>query len=314
MTIGIAVAGPGAGLAVVRALAAVEKVTRGAIGGFVSFAVITSDRRLLRAETQRGGTSTLFTDGERLGSTPPSQLADAPLAVLMSSGPDRPTPLSQFTPGEADAGLVTGHRLPNVALSGRPSPNIALLTRLRAGEEPETAVPAVLTDYADADTGLIGLDASGRIVLGNTALTDARPDLGSVLVTSQFGSVGILHNAIYPVHGLAEFAAGVALDCLSPPDRSDFEVTFEAPTPLTLGDDNEALVDANGRILAIQVTQPNWLGERFEGAALNVHAAIRCGDKLLGHAVSEPYCIARNHEIVSMSGGTSARIAVRSAP
>ena len=314
MTIGIAVAGPGAGLAVVKALAAVEKVTRGAIGGFVSIAVITTDRRLLRAETQRGGTSTLFTDGERTDATPPRDIAEAPLAVLMSSGPDRPAPLSQFTPGDADAGLVTGHRLPNVALNGRAPPNIALLTRLRAGEATETAVPAVLAEYAEADTGLIGVDASGRMALGNTALTDARPDLGSVLVTSPLGSVGILHNAIHPARGLAEFAAGVALDCLSPPDRSDFEVLFEAPTPLHLGDKNEARVDAQGRILAIQVTQPNWLGECFEGAALNFHAAIRRGDRLLGHAVSEPYCVARNHEVVSMSGGIRARIAVRSVP
>ena len=34
MTIGIAVRGPGAGLAAFKALAAVEKIGRGAIGGF----------------------------------------------------------------------------------------------------------------------------------------------------------------------------------------------------------------------------------------------------------------------------------------
>jgi hypothetical protein len=70
VTIGIAVRAPNAGQAAFEALRTVERVARGAIGGFVSFVAITADGRLLRAETQRGGTSTLFTsmDGSPVAS------------------------------------------------------------------------------------------------------------------------------------------------------------------------------------------------------------------------------------------------------
>ena len=114
MTIGIAVYGPMAGLATFKALQAVERVGRGAIGGFASFVAITADGALLRSETQRGGTATLFTAGETICALPPQAFAEAPWAALMSSGPDRPAPLSQFTPGRAGVGLVSGHRLPNM--------------------------------------------------------------------------------------------------------------------------------------------------------------------------------------------------------
>lgn len=55
MTIGIAASGAWAGAGVLAGLRSVEMVGRGAIGGFVSLAVVTLDRRLVRAETQRGG-------------------------------------------------------------------------------------------------------------------------------------------------------------------------------------------------------------------------------------------------------------------
>src|SRR5699024_9962606 len=121
MTIGIAAHGPNAGLAVARALAAVEKVATGATRGYAVFAAIDSAGRLHRAETQRGGTATLFVDAEATGVAPPAEAAAAHTAGLISSGPDRPAPLTQYVPAEPGAGLVTGHRLPNAAgTSGRP--------------------------------------------------------------------------------------------------------------------------------------------------------------------------------------------------
>src|SRR5687768_16062026 len=110
MTIGIAAYGTRAGLAVCLALKAVEAVGRGAVGGFVSFVAIRSDGSVGRAETQQGGIAATFGAGlERL----PTDLRDALCAGVMSSGPDRPTPLSQFTPAAVGVGLITGHRMPN---------------------------------------------------------------------------------------------------------------------------------------------------------------------------------------------------------
>ena len=116
MTIGIAAYGPNAGQAIIDALRAAEVVGHGAISGFVSMVVIGEDGELHRIETQRGGTQGLLKGGEM-----PTHFMRARHAALMSSGPDRPSPLAQFTPGDARAGLVTGHRLPNtVGAAGSP--------------------------------------------------------------------------------------------------------------------------------------------------------------------------------------------------
>ena len=56
MTIGIAASGPSAGAGIMVGLRAIEAIGRGAIGGFVSLAVLTLDGRLVRAETQKDGT------------------------------------------------------------------------------------------------------------------------------------------------------------------------------------------------------------------------------------------------------------------
>src|SRR3546814_1977272 len=95
---------------------------------------------LFRSDTQRGGTATLV--GAK--GTPPPAFASARLVALISSGPDRPEPLMQFTPADAAVGMVTGHRLPNTpGVDGRPL-NLAVLARLQQGETPRQAVEAVL--------------------------------------------------------------------------------------------------------------------------------------------------------------------------
>src|ERR1700686_2557427 len=111
MTIGIAARGPNAGLAVYRSLRAAERVGTGSIGGFATFAAITADGKLLRHETQRGGTSTLFIEGESTGTEPPPEVAAATSAAVISSGPDRPEP-EKLLSADPLAGLVTGHRMP----------------------------------------------------------------------------------------------------------------------------------------------------------------------------------------------------------
>src|SRR5690606_4852307 len=76
MTFGIGISGPGAGLAAIRALQAVEAVSRGMIGGFVSLAVAGENGEVLRAATQRGGSASLFGHGAT-GGKPPREFAAA---------------------------------------------------------------------------------------------------------------------------------------------------------------------------------------------------------------------------------------------
>ncbi|MGF1529266.1 MAG: hypothetical protein ACFCBW_21165 [Candidatus Competibacterales bacterium] len=316
MTIGIAVSGPRAGLAVYRALQAVERIGRGAIGGFVSFAALDQRGQLLRAETQRGGTTTLFTDGEFTGVDPPEIIAGAPRAVLMSSGPDRPDPLSQFTPGLAGVGLVTGHRLPNMTGAAGVALNQALLARLAAGESSAHAVAAELAANPKLDAGLVAIDAHGRIALGDTALVQNRDDRGSAWVVDEATglAVGVLHNAIFPFGALAAVAIHAAMDAVDPQDHFDHQVALTAGTTLQLGTENRLDLDCNGEVMALQVTDPAWLSARWDGAVLPRGAKVYRNGAPVAKVVLEPYGVAQQGRLVSLSGRPEALLCLRQLP
>jgi acyl-coenzyme A thioesterase PaaI-like protein len=313
VTIGIAVRGPGAGLAAFRALAAVEKIGRGAIGGFVSFVAITAGGKLIRAETQRGGTTTLFTDGEATGVEPPPETASAPLAGLMSSGPDRPAPLSQFTPAATDVGLVTGHRLPNMPGKDGVALNQAVLASMQAGEPAARAARTILEQNPEADAGFIALGLEGEIFVGNTAHTAHRGDLGRALISdaSTGTAVAVLHNAIHPYQALADFAASVALDSMNPKDRVDFTIEIAAGTPIELGDANAVAIDDGGHAVTITVTQSSWLGPSRDGAVIDFEARVQRDGRSIGYTITEPYCVVRDGRLISLSGRKQVTIGVR---
>ena len=304
MTIGIAVRGPDAGLAVFTALAAVEKVGRGAIGGFVSFVAIAADGDVLRAETQRGGTGTLFTEGEMTGVEPPPEFATAPLAGLMSSGPDRPVPLSQFTPAAAGVGLVTGHRLPNMPGKDGMPLNEAVLAKMASGQSAADAAQSVLDRNPEADAGIIALGLEGEPFAGNTVHVAKRGDLGRALTSNASTGtvVAVLHNAIHPHQALADLAASVALDVINPPDRADLLIDIAAGTPISLGDANRVEVDGSGRAVGITVTQARWLGPSRDGAVIDFAAQVCQNGRLIGHTIAEPYCVVQGGRLVSLSG------------
>lgn len=313
MTIGIAASGPGAGLAVFRALAAVERVAEGAIGGFAVFVVIDAAGTVHRAETQRGGTATLFTDGEATGVAPPPIVAEARIAGVMSSGPDRPEPLEQFLPARSGVGLVTGHRLPNaIGPRGRPL-NIEVLERLAAGDDARTAVETVLDSDPEADAGVIAVDATGHVHGANSARVARRPDLGHARRSDPAGAavVEVLHNAIHPVAAIAELAACVALDSMFPPLRSDGHITITAGTPLTGSDDCRVHVDADGTVQRIETTDRRILTGRHNCAAIQLGADILHDGRLLGHTVFEPNVVVEDGRIVTLSGRTTIRIDYR---
>ncbi len=313
MTIGIAVRGPSAGLATFRALAAVEKVGRGAIGGFVSFVAITAGGELLRAETQRGGTATLFTDGEKTGIEPPPAIANAPLAGLMSSGPDRPTPLSQFTPAAPNVGIITGHRLPNMPGVDGVALNQAVLDRMRTGKPAEPAARTVLEQNPDADAGIIALGHDGEAFAGNSTHVQRRGDFGRALLSdAAAGTVAaVLHNAIHPHHALADLAASVALDVMNPADRADLHIEIAAGISIEVSDTNAVEIDADDRVIRITVTQPSWLGPSRDGAVIDFAALVRRWGRTIGHTIDEPYCVVREGRLISLSGRDRITIGVR---
>jgi hypothetical protein len=312
VTIGIVCCGPRAGLAAFRALAAVERVASGAIGGFAAFAAVDADGAVHEAATQRGGSATLFISGERTGADPPQAVCEAPLAGLISSGPERPEPLLRFLAVDGAVGLVSGHRLPAApGADGRPL-NRAALDAMRAGASPKAALATVLGANPEADAGLIAADHRGRLYAANTARVNRRPDLGAACRTDPAAgaSVAVLHNALGPGPSLSALAAETALAVMAPA-APDAGFLVAAGTPVTIGPAAAVEVDACGRAVAIETTDTSLLSGVANGAAIYLGAEVRREGRLLGHVAEEPNCTLEDGRIVSMSGQSSLRIAYR---
>lgn len=310
MTIGIVAQGPQAGLAVFKALQAVERVAQGSIGGFASFVAVTGEA-VLRHETQRGGSTTLFTAGESTGLGPDGATATALLAGLMSSGPDRPAPLAQFLPAAAGVGLVSGHRLPNMPGRDGVPLNIAVLEHLRAGHAPQSAVDLVLDANANADAGIIAGALAGGVYARNSTRVAGRPDLGHARRTLDGASVEVLHNAIYPVAALADLAAEIALDVMLRRLAPDGEIKLRAGTPVVAGRENRVLVDGALLAVEIQTTDVRLVDGCWNCAAVYLGARVVCEGTELGTTLTEPNMVVENGRLVSMSGQHEVRIGYR---
>lgn len=300
MTIGIAARGPRAGRAILSALRLVETVGKGAIGGFVSLAVI-ADGRLLRAEGPDGGGAALF-DG-----SPPSWIDDAGVAVLMSSGPNRPAPLAQFTPGDPEAGLVTGHRFPNApGQNGKPL-NLDVLERMRSGDNPEAAISYVIQANGDADAGLIAVSVDGQIYAADTARLARFSDRGQARLASGGAEVAVLHNAILPHRGLALLAAETALAEMDPPPPPRLTVRLEAGVPLVAGLIDAVHVDERDQAVAISVSDARLLSGRWS-FGLGYRASVLRGGISVAALLYEPYMLAENGRLYSIDGQDRAQL------
>ena len=309
MTIGIAAFGPNAGRAVTRALRAVERVGRGAIGGYVSLVALTADGGVLRAETQRGGVAALLTAAGEL----PAPLATADFAGLMSSGPDRPEPLSQFTPADGQVGLVTGHRMPNDYGAGDVRLNDEVLALMRAGASPAAAIRRVVAANPEADAGLIALDRQGRLGLGDTPHVAKRGDRGRARLLSPCGRAGVavLHNAILPHRPLAKLAAEMALDAMLPPDRVEGWITVAAGARLVpAGAGCWLEVDAAGQVTLIGVDRPHLLRGRWS-FGVGHEPELRRDGRRIGSVLYEPYMIIEDGVLRSADGQNSLRLPIR---
>ena len=313
MTIGIAASGDNAGLAIFRALRAVESVGSGCIGGFVSFAAISGAGVLVRATTQRGGTSTLFVVNERTGTDPPRDIASARVAALMSSGPDRPEPLSQFVVGDVGTGLVTGHRFAHVPGANGVAFNQEVLDRMMRGLSVDKAVDAVLDENRHADVGLIGVDLHGNVHARNTDRVADRLDGGSAehCEPAPGPSISVLHNAIHPVAGIAAMAADVAMETMWPTWSPEFWIEASAGTRVLLGESNSVRVDSNLRVLEITTTDPSLLRGRRDGSPIYIGSDVWQDGKRLGCTVFEPYIVLMDGVIESLIGQRSLRLGCR---
>lgn len=309
MTIGIAAHGPNAGLAIVKALAAVEAVGRGAIAGFVSFVAITAAGGIHRAVTQRGGSTALFDGDVR---SIPAEIAAAETAGLMSSGPDRPEPLSQFTPADPRIGLVTGHRMPNTIGVSGVNLNDEVLDLMNRGLTPEEAVERVLAANPDADAGIIALAVDGQLHAANTAHVERRGDAGRKLLRSleEGATVAVLHNAIHPYRPLALLAAEVAMDAMQPKDHPDGWITFREGVKLTAGPANAVHLSDDGAVESIVVENPRFLEGRWS-LGIGYETGVLSRFKPIATMLYEPYMVVDGGKLCTIDGRVTLSVPIR---
>lgn len=300
MTIGIAASGPWAGAGVLAGLQAVEMVGRGAIGGFVGLAVLTLDRRLVRAETQKGGTHGLFPEAT------PDEILTAPLAALISSGPDRPTPLSQFVAGDADVGLVTGHRFPQtIKRDGQPL-NGTILEAMRRGSSPQRAVDDVIDETPEFDAGFIALSAQGAFGIGNMPSVLRRSDQGAVQSScSETGSAAAaIHNAIQPHKAIGLLACETVLDAMRLRGTAQSTITLKAGLHLSYGAAPEIHVDIAGFVIGIDHPDARDL-QNEKSFGMGDRVCVKQDGRVIGWLAQEPFMVVRNNKIVTLDGKTS---------
>jgi hypothetical protein len=310
VTIGIAAFGPNAARAIVRALSAIEAVGRGAIGGFVSLVAITATGHVERRQTQQGGSALLFPGGP---ASMPAIIADARIAGLMSSGPNRPEPLSQFTPADGQVGIVTGHRMPNTIGASGMNVNDEVLERMRGGEAPADAVRRVTAANPDVDAGLIALAIDGSIAAADTSSVARRGDTGRAMIgsASEGAAVAVLHNAIRPHRPIAALAAEIAMDILKPSDRCDGWITFRKGARALPGLANSVSVGADGLVDSITVENPRLLVGRWN-FGIGYETPVVAANGAVAALVYEPYMVLEDGRLSTIDGCAELAVPIRS--
>ncbi len=301
MTICIAAYGQNAGRAILNALAAVEAVGSGAIGGFVSAVALSSDQ-CMRAETQLGGTAQLAFEQSKV------LFEQASIAGLISSGPNRPSPLSDFLPAIPGVGLVTGHRSPSSSGASRIPYNQQVLQGLQAGMTSRAAVDVIVSSNPRADAGFIAMTCDGIGFAGNTDEVLKRPDVGSASAQRNGASVLVMHNAITPVYPMADLAAQIALETLSPLYKRLSSITLQQGCEIVAGTRNMLKVDEQNRVRQVVVCQE----PEDDAAVLNLgfQPAVYREDIHIGVLLYEPYLVVDDGKLSSANGSSTIELSV----
>lgn len=297
MTIGIAAYGTNAGAGALAALRAVEQVGRGAIGGFISLAVITAKGDLLRAETQSGGTGVLWTDPlfERI--------SVAPCIGLISSGANRPGPLSNFVSADPQIGIVSGHRMPQTPTPDGERLNDVVLAMMRAGHDPQAAIDAVIAQYPGMDAGFVACSTGGKMGLGNMPSVLLRDDHGSVVLRSDEGTecVAAVHNAIQPCRAIGALAGEIALDVMVTQRAPAMWIKMRSGLSLNLKDRNAVHVDADCMVQQIDyATAAHLIGDWSIG--LGDKVPVLSGQGQTGWLGYEPFMTIKNGLVKTIDG------------
>lgn len=278
MTIGVAASGACAGAAVRAAVLGAELFGRGAIGGFAVFAVLDEAGRLDYRVTQRGGIGALAL---------PDAWMTAKVAAVISSGPDRPEPLTQFLVGAAGVGLVTGHRIPNSLGDDGVALNQAVLERLTSGEAPQSAVDQVLAASPELDVGLIAIGADGQLGWGDSARVLRRDDRGSFQRDDGASRLALAHNSIFSSRPLAEALGELAWAALHGREGRLRALRLNAAVPVRRASRDAVHIDSQGRVELIESANPELSRAQRRGTAIYLGSQVLCQGRPIGRVETE---------------------------
>lgn len=305
MTIGIVAFGANAGAGVLAALDSVERVGRGAVGGFVSLAAITENGRLVRSFTQSGGRHALTAGADRMA------IETAPLAGLISSGPNRPEPLSAFVSADPAVGIVTGHRMPQTETESGKTLNDLVLNHMRSGLDPQAAIDAVILEHPEMDAGFVAITCDQRIGLGNMPSVLRRGDQGHGIHRAPDGleCVATVHNAIHPHRVIATLANEMAMDVMHTRHMPVTWIVLRAGLGLHLRPQTEVHVDIRGDVTEISYAQPNHLSGRWSIGLGDQVPVLRDG-KRIGWLGYEPFMTLVDGIVTTIDGEATLRVPV----
>ncbi|MFV0474352.1 MAG: DUF6963 family protein [Pikeienuella sp.] len=279
MTMAIAAFGPGADRAVSDGVLAAELLGRGAIGGFAVLSVLDADRAHFQTACQDGGVAAL--------ARPAAE--GVICAAIISSGPNRPEPLSQFLAGRSGLGLVTGHRLPNrIGAEGR-AVNASALERMARGASPAAAVAAELEANPELDFGLIAVDPGGGIGFGDSKRVARRADLGRAARIEPDRGYALLFNSIYCAPGLSLSRAlgDIVWSRLSGEEAAFSIAELAAPAPLIAAAEDRIELDGDDRVTAIRTANPRGLDDSDRTTVIYLRAPVWRNGRPTGAAASE---------------------------
>jgi hypothetical protein len=237
-------------------------------------------------------------------------LAEAEAAALISSGPDRPMPLSQFVPADIAGGLVTGHRLPTaLSINGKPM-NREALEHLLAGRAAKEAVDLVVGENPASDCGLIAVDPSGQVYGRSSVRVLGRPDVhqAEMSLDKPMAKVIAFQNAIQPYKIVAEVAVSVAHHIMRGPIVAEEWITVETGLPVRLGKESAIHCDANLKAQFVETVDLSILKGEQAASAIYLNSAVFRDGKPVGRTIGELLCFVKDSKVISFSGQESTRL------
>lgn len=322
-TIAIVAVGPNAGQAVFHALQQAEKISWGSIGGIAVMDVMLDDGTICSFQNNgRGGTTTLFVEGEETGVPPPPEIAAARIAAVISTGPRNPVDLGEqpcnqeYSTGKNGVGMVVGHRIPDSRGHDGHPVNARVMQLMDQGTSPAEALSLVLEANPNVDAGLIAVSADGTMAMQNTERVEQRTDYahsrGEDRVTG--AKIQTILNEIHPPQAVAQLVVNTALEVMGSHQEPDLQILVQSGLKVEYGPFNLVEVDDELVVTRIVTDVENHLEGEVWAALPYISSAVMQNGQLIGYTINEPLARVQDGTIESLSYQPGMMVSVKREP